>query len=98
SSAHDADFDRTFRSHLRNAYRDMSRETPLALEGPVARTSATEATAALALPTAPVRVVLDGRATDWFEWIGAGRADADLGRGTMARGERVLRALLYGND
>jgi hypothetical protein len=48
------------------------------------------------LPSAPVRVVLDGRATDYFEWIGAGRVDADLGRGTMARGERVLRALHYG--
>lgn len=95
SSAHDADFDRTFRGHLERAYVFAGKEAPMSLGEAVASPARA---AAPVLPTGPVRVVLDGRATDWFEWIGAGRADADLGRGTMARGERVLRALLYGND
>ena len=94
SSAHDADFDRTFRGHLARAYAGSGRESPPALAEAVGTRA--DDVAAAALPSAPVRVVLDGRATDYFEWIGAGRVDADLGRGTMARGQRTLRALHYG--
>lgn len=93
SSAHDADFDRTFRGHLARAYALSGREAALALGEAVAPPASV---APPVLPLAPVRVVLDGRATDYFEWIGAGRVDAALGSGTMARGERVLRALHYG--
>src|SRR5262245_32633677 len=35
SSAHDDDFDRTFRAHLENAYRDAGRDVPVALAGAV---------------------------------------------------------------
>src|SRR5206468_4894353 len=78
SSAHDADFDRTFRMHLQNAYALAGREAPIGLGHPIAPPGAPSA----ARPAGAVSVVLDGRAGDYFEWLAAGRVEADLGRGT----------------
>lgn len=95
SSAHDAEFDRTFRQHLQNAYALAGREIPVHLGTPLSAPATGPTTLP---PTGPISVTLDGRASDYFEWLAAGRIEADLGRGTMSRGGRLLRTLYFGVD
>jgi hypothetical protein len=96
SSAHDADFDRTFRTHLQNAFALAGRDVPVSLGKPLAE--AERALVAPPAPTGPLSIRLDGRASDYFEWLPAGRVHGDLGHGTMSRAGRLLSALLYGID
>lgn len=95
SSAHDLDFDRTFRTHLTNAFRDSAHTAPAALANPI--TPHREASAHPS-PSGPLRIALDGRASSWFEWLPAGRLDLGTGGGTMSRSRRTLVRLLYGVD
>ena len=93
TSAHDEEFDRTFRLHLRNAYRLSGRQAPLVLDTPIIRAHGRRI---FTPPTGPVTPTIDGRAGDYFEWLAAGRVEADLGSGTMSRGSRILRTLRFG--
>ncbi len=96
SSAHDVDFDRTFRTHLQNAFALAGRDVPVSLGRPLAE--AERALVPPPAPTGPLSIRLDGRASDYFEWLTAGRVHGDLGHGTMSRAGRILSALLYGID
>jgi alpha-amylase/alpha-mannosidase (GH57 family) len=96
TSSHDADFDRLFRAHLRAACRFAGRPPLVELEEPIRKER--PATAARKMPTGRLsRVVLDGRATDYWEWLPAGRIGTDS-EGSMHRGTARLRALLFGTD
>jgi len=94
SSAHDAEFDRLFRFHLAAA-RSAAGLPPLPeLEQPIGKPSAIPSRRD---PVAPIHPVLDGRATDYYEWLAAGRIPAS-GEGTMHFGSGRFRGLHFGTD
>ena len=86
------EFDALFRRHLRASFSAAGAEPPQALSFPIRE----QATRGFHLPVGPIRPRVDGRVTDYFEWLPAGRADT--GSGTMQSSGRMVRDLLYGSD
>jgi alpha-amylase/alpha-mannosidase (GH57 family) len=81
SSSHDLEFDQLFRRHVRNFYRALDKPVPEELFVTNITTQATEA--AIHPPSGFVRPVLDGKVTDYFEWVGAGWVDGVGAAGAM---------------
>lgn len=86
------DFDALFRAWLREAWRRAGIEPPPALEEPVRRGGPPR----FLHPAGPVRPVLDGRVTDYFEWLAAG--EATPAGVAMQAASPLLRAVRYGTD
>lgn len=91
SSAEDPLFDELFRAQLSAAYRAAGKTPPAALEEPLAP----EPGAPLVRESRPIAPTLDGRMTDYFEWLGAGRFLVRA-RGTMGGGGRVVKEVRFG--
>ncbi|MBK5294739.1 MAG: glycoside hydrolase, partial [Acidobacteriia bacterium] len=90
-----AEFDHLYRSHLANVYRALGQVAPEELSRPILKTVAA---AMHTGPTAPVRPVIDGEVSSYFEWMGAGQYQVD-GRSGSMHGQRLLvRQLHYGCD
>jgi alpha-amylase/alpha-mannosidase (GH57 family) len=95
SSANDAEFDAIYRTHLTEAYIALGLEAPEALAQPIKRAPER----ALVLPPSEyLRVTVDGRETNYFEWLGAGLYSADLQESAMHGRTRHLYELRYGFD
>ncbi|HKO05550.1 MAG TPA: glycoside hydrolase family 57 protein, partial [Candidatus Acidoferrales bacterium] len=95
SSANDAEFDAIYRTHLTEVYIALGAEAPEALAQPIK----SPAERALVLPPADfLRVSVDGRETNYFEWIGAGLYSADLQESAMHGRTHHLHELRYGFD
>jgi len=95
SSANDAEFDAIYRTHLTEAYVALGLEAPEALAQPIKRAPER----ALVLPPADyLRVSIDGRETNYFEWLGAGIYSADLQESAMHGRTHHLHELRYGFD
>ncbi len=95
SSAQDAEFDALFRRHLANACTLAGIPPPDELAQPIKgrrREDLYRRTAA------PLSVKVDGRRTDYFEWIEAGRYDLAREFGAMAGEVAYLSQLLFGFD
>jgi len=104
SSGRDEVFDALFRKHLANVYAFAGAASPDFLRAPISRQGQVRLRAA---PSRYLRVKLDGRATDYFEWMGAGRVGglgaAVDGGGAMAAAAEVetrpvLEDLHFGFD
>jgi alpha-amylase/alpha-mannosidase (GH57 family) len=89
-------FDELFRNHLRDAYQAAGRMPPAALQVPVSRPRSRQETHER--PIGFVRPVVDGEATQFYEWHAAGRCRLDAGGGSMHRAEGLVRELRYGFD
>ncbi|HXZ19953.1 MAG TPA: glycoside hydrolase family 57 protein [Candidatus Acidoferrales bacterium] len=93
SSANDAEFDAIYRTHLSEVHRVLGAEPPEALAQPIKRPPER----ALVLPPSDfLRVVVDGRETSYFEWLGAGIYSADLQESAMHGRTHHLHELRYG--
>ena len=91
TSGNDEAFDLLFRTHLKNVYGFLGQPSPYFLENPVPGRPAAHYTA----PRAVLRIVMDGRVTSYFEWLGAGvyRSSRDggvMGAATTARVSQIL--------
>lgn len=86
------DFDALFRAWLKQAWKRAGLAPPPSLEEPVRRRGLPR----FLPPTGPVEARLDGRVTDYFEWLGAGEATASST--TMQVSSPLLRAVRYGTD
>jgi alpha-amylase/alpha-mannosidase (GH57 family) len=86
------EFDALFRGKLAAAYRAIGRNVPDAVREPVRRGEVRSYSG----PTGTVRPTLDGRVTDYFEWLAAGRVEAVYG--AMQAAARLVRQVLYGGD
>lgn len=87
-----AEFDGLFRGHLKNMYKLLDEEPPLRLDEPIKK-------AIVGIPYRPpvhtITPVLDGKVTDYFEWLSAGFA-APGGGDSMHRADRFLDKIFFG--
>jgi alpha-amylase/alpha-mannosidase (GH57 family) len=93
SSAHDAEFDMLFRKHLSNVYRLLGGSPPDELAVPIKRPAVR---AEIVEPTARVLPQVDGRVTNYFEWLGAGVYSPDYRSGSMHGGAKCVEAVYFG--
>ena len=103
-SAHRALFDWLFRSRLAWAYERLGINVPDAVQSSLRR-DADQADADLAgvQGHAPsgfpyVKPTLDGRSTDFYEWMGAVEHGASGESGAMHRASAVVRSVRFGGD
>jgi alpha-amylase/alpha-mannosidase (GH57 family) len=95
-SENDEEFDLLFRTHLMNVYRTIGLDVPDELQISILREDRQ------ALPTveltAFITPVIDGRITNYFEWLPAGFYDVSQGGGAMHRGASIITRIYYGFD
>ena len=97
SSDQDEEFDYLYRKHVSNIYRLLDASPPdelaVALKRPKGR-------ALIVPPTARIDPRIDGRVTNYFEWMGAGVYTPDVKYGSMHGGSltrgQFIEALYYG--
>ena len=97
SSDHDAEFDDLFRRHLRNVYRLLLKPVPEELF--VSNISTTLAIQEEQPPSAWLSPTIDGEATSYFEWLGAGTFEVPAHQGAMHQtgvAARILTRVLFG--
>ena len=96
---HDSDnrpeFDQLYRDHLANVYRALNLAPPDELSRSILKLAVREFHEP---PTGPVLPTIDGEATSYFEWLGAGVYRVDSRTGAMHGQRFLLRQLLYGSD
>jgi alpha-amylase/alpha-mannosidase (GH57 family) len=95
SSANRPDFDRLYREHLANVYRALGLAPPEELSRPILKV---ELKAIHQAPKGPLRPVIDGEVSSYFEWMGAGSYSIDQRSGAMHGQKFLLSELLYGSD
>jgi alpha-amylase/alpha-mannosidase (GH57 family) len=87
-----AEFDACFRAWLQAAWREAGLEPPELLDEPIRKRERQP----WRTPVGPVQPVLDGRVTDYFEWLSAARVPAAAGELPSTR--RVVGELFFGSD
>lgn len=96
SSAYDDVFDRLFRTHLKNVYKFAVAESPRALDLPIAQLGRRRPYTA---PKGFLRVRLDGRVSNFFEWIAAGHYRVSRDTPVMHRAsDGIIREVYFGFD
>jgi len=93
ASANDAEFDELYRQHLTEVYAALGEHVPDALLHPIKRAPERARREA---PQAYLDVKVDGRETNYFEWLGAGFYATDQRSGSMHGRSCVLGQLSYG--
>lgn len=95
TSANDEAFDLLFRTHLMNVHRRIGREIPSYLYQAII----SKGRASLKRePAGSISPVLDGKATDFYEWLEAGLFKIDEAGGTMHLGTSILKEIRFGFD
>jgi alpha-amylase/alpha-mannosidase (GH57 family) len=92
-SANDAEFDELYRKHLTEIYTALGEHVPDALAIPIKRAPER---ARRESPSAFLQVKVDGRESNYFEWLGAGMYSTDRRSSTMHGRSHVLGDLSYG--
>ena len=92
-SANDAEFDALYRKHLTEVYRALGEPVPEALARPIKRAPERARSEA---PMAYLDVKVDGRESNYFEWLGAGLYATDRRQSAMHGRAYVLGDLHYG--
>ncbi len=94
SSDNRVDFDELYRAHLRNVYHALGQMAPDELSRPILRQVAGLRPEA---PVGPIRPIIDGQVTSYFEWLGAGIYTVDSRQGAMHGGGQWVSRVLYGS-
>jgi alpha-amylase/alpha-mannosidase (GH57 family) len=89
------EFDALYRQHLSNVYRALNVTPPEELSRPILMTQAAYSHQS---PANPIRAVIDGEVTSYFEWMGAGRYRSDSRSGSMHGPRNIVSELFYGSD
>jgi alpha-amylase/alpha-mannosidase (GH57 family) len=92
-SSNDAEFDELYRKHLVEVYTELGESVPDALALPIKRAAERGLREP---PSSYLDVVVDGRETTYFEWMGAGTYSTDQRSGAMHGRSYVLGNLYYG--
>lgn len=95
SSDNREEFDQLYRSHLANVYRFLNLMPPEELSRPILRV---KVPALLIQPSGPIKPVIDGEVTSFFEWLGAGIYRVDERSGSMHGKKFLVKEVLFGSD
>jgi alpha-amylase/alpha-mannosidase (GH57 family) len=93
ASANDAEFDALYRKHLAEVYRALGEPVPDVLARPIKRAPER---ARREVPMSYLTVKVDGRESNYFEWLGAGLYATDRRQSAMHGRAYVLGDLYYG--
>ena len=99
SSDHDREFDELFRRHVQNVYRAL--ELPIPEELLVSNITTAAPDVVIEPPTGFIAPVIDGEATSYFEWVGAGSVDVTRTAGAMhqvSERESGIQVIEFGVD
>ena len=92
-SPHSDRFDRLFRQHLTNVYRLCGLDTPRELLEPIKKKSPA---GLIREPAAYIDPDINGRISDYFEWLAAGLYDLTRQGSAMHSSDRMLQSFYYG--
>jgi alpha-amylase/alpha-mannosidase (GH57 family) len=92
-SPHSDRFDRLFRLHLMNVYRLLQQDPPRELLEPIKKKSPA---GLVREPAAFIEPEIDGRISDYFEWLAAGLYDLTRQGSAMHSSDRMLQSFYYG--
>ena len=95
ASDYRAEFDQLFRVHLANVYRALNLSPPDELSRPILTLAVKDYHVA---PTGPIRPVIDGEVTSYFEWLGAGSYRVEARSGAMHGKRFLIHEVYYGSD
>lgn len=90
------EFDRLFRTHLRNVWTHMGLTPPDSLNQPICAITAQPDTDRVSQPIARLSPTIDGLVTDFFEWRGAGTIDTQPPLGAMWKADGLFTAIQFG--
>ncbi len=88
------EFDELYREHLTNVYRALKQPPPDELSRPILTSERIDPHIR---PSNPIRPVIDGQVTSYFEWMGAGRYRVENHSGAM-HAQAPVSDLHYGSD
>ncbi|SLM46388.1 Glycoside hydrolase, family 57 [Nitrospira japonica] len=97
-TAYKEEFDRLFRTHLRNVWTLAGTTPPDMLNQPVCGVRTDSAADRLTYPVSFLHPVLDGQVTDFFEWRGAGTINTRPPLGAMWKADGLLTEIFFGWD
>ena len=92
-SPHSDRFDRLFRQHLMNVYRLLAQDPPRELLEPIKKKSPA---GLVREPAALIDPEINGRITNYFEWLAAGLYDLTRQGSAMHSSDRMLQSFYYG--
>ena len=90
------EFDRLFRTHLRNVWLFMGLTPPDRLNQSICMTGQPAAADRVTQPVTILTPVIDGLVTDFFEWRGAGTITTQPPLGAMWKAEGLFTAIYFG--
>jgi alpha-amylase/alpha-mannosidase (GH57 family) len=91
-----AEFDRLFRTHLRNVWTIAGLTPPEQLNQPICQLHAVPDADLVTMPLALLTPSIDGQVTDFFEWRGAGRIKTQPPLGAMWKAEGIWTDIQFG--
>ncbi len=91
------EFDALFRKHLINIYTLMQKIPPSELFKPIAKTSAAEMFF-IKEPQNMITAIIDGKNSNFFEWLEAGEIDLEHELSSMSLTNFVIEKIKYGHD
>jgi alpha-amylase/alpha-mannosidase (GH57 family) len=89
-----AEFDELFRSHLKNVYRYLGATPPISLDEPIKKA---KTIIQFRNPVHTISPRIDGKNSDYFEWLSAGFA-IPMGGESMHRIDRLVEKAFFGFD
>jgi alpha-amylase/alpha-mannosidase (GH57 family) len=92
-SPHSDRFDRLFRQHLMNIYRLLEHDPPRELLEPIKKKNPA---GLIREPAAFIDPEINGRISDYFEWLAAGLYDLTRQGSAMHSSDRMLQSFYYG--
>lgn len=96
TSGYDDKFDILFRQHLANVYKIIGMQRPIYLGEPITFTSG--AKSAATVPVDLISPVMDGKVTDYYEWLSSGHYEIRKTGGTMHQAQSIVKSMHYGFD
>jgi alpha-amylase/alpha-mannosidase (GH57 family) len=95
-TAYKEEFDRLFRTHLRNVWMQMWLTPPDVFNRPICTVARKPDADRVTLPFALIAPEIDGLVTDFFEWRGAGSINPHPPLGAMWKTEGIFTDILFG--
>ncbi|MCX7918746.1 MAG: glycoside hydrolase family 57 protein [bacterium] len=94
SSSLDEQFDQLYRTHIGNIYTALGRDIPPQVAVPIKRVQEQ----LFSLPVGLTKPKLDGKVTDYYEWLNAGKYEVSRSGGTMEPAHSIVKTIYCGFD